>query len=354
MRILLAGALLLDAALRWPYCIELYSSAGQVFPAFASSGLELSPLGPSATLLFYSVLVVVLAMLVVGWHSRLCAILAFGLIGWFSLLDAAATLTKYTAISMHLLLLMCFAQPGGVWSVDAWRRARRRAGVPLAERWPRLLVGILVASIYLGAAITKIRLPDFATGDLLEFSLLDDAYGGRGVGLWLATKPELLVLASYAVIIFELLFPALIWVPAFRRVMLCCGIVFHLALAAMMHLVIFSPVMLAALCAFVRESDLMAIQNVLRRIGLRPRQKEPSEETAETAPIFMFSWINAGLFGLVICGATAGLSFYQYRQDDYGVFHRVVKLEFVPVEADPRLRNDGCFRTGVPRPVPPD
>jgi len=256
MRIVLACTLLVDAGARWPYCVELYSSAGFTFPAFPGDVFHPFALSPLATLTLHSLLIVLLGFLLVGWYSRLCAVTSFLLLGCFSLLDASGTLTKYTAIALHVLLLMSFAQPGGVWSIDAWRRKKNRDAVPLAPAWPRHLLCLLVASIYLGAAITKIRLPDFATGDLLEFSLLDDAYGGRYPGFWLATQPKRLVLASYAVILFELLFPFLIWVPTLRRGLLVAGFVFHTALAAMMHLAMFSPVMIAALFAFMRESDL--------------------------------------------------------------------------------------------------
>lgn len=336
MRILLSAALMWDAVVRWPFCIELYTAAGHVFPAFPGSEFQPFVLGPFTTLVLYSALVVVLAMLLAGWHSRLCALLSFGLVGWFSLIDAAGTLTKYTAISLHLLLLMSFAQAGGAWSIDGWLRSKQGRGVPLASKWPRFLAGLLVASIYLGAAVTKIRLPDFATGDLLEFSLLDDAYGGRGIGLWLATKPRFLVLASYAVIAFELLFPVLIWVPALRRVTLISGIAFHLALAATMHLAIFSPVMLAALCVFVKEQDLEAIKKFLcsKIPFLKWREMKHPSEPRTRPRAKKFAWIDTGSFLLAAAGCIGGLTYFQYRQDIYGVFHKTVSLEFPPIEAD--------------------
>lgn len=328
MRILLAAALLWETIPRWPCCVELYSTAGYLFPAFPSAWFQPIPLPPLATLVLHSALVGVLVMLLLGWHSRLSSLLAFILIGWFALLDAAGTLTKYTAISLHLLLLMTFAQPGAVWSVDAWGRRRLNHAVPLNSRWPGALVRLLVASIYLGAAITKIRLPDFATGDLLEFSLLDDAYGGRWLGLWLATKPTLLILASFATIGFELLFPALIWISKLRRAMLCIAIGFHLGLAATMHLEIFSPVMLAALCAFLKEEDLTAIGQILRRfIPTKPLSVDPM--SPRLAP-----WLHSALFGAALFLIIALLSGFQYHQDDYGVFHRTLEPHYEPVDAE--------------------
>lgn len=332
MRIVLATALLWDAGNRWFYVVELYSTEGFLFPAFPASSIQPFAFGPLTTVILASLLVVLLGMLVIGWHSRFCAIVVLGLMAWFALIDAAATLTKYTAISFHLLLLMSFAQPGGVWSVDAWWRKRRQVGIPLASAWPRMLVRLLVASIYLGAAVTKIRLPDFATGDLLEFSLLDDAYGGRGIGLWLSTKPRLLILASYATITFELLFPFLIWVPQLRRGMLFLGVSFHLLLAAMMHLEIFSPVMIAALCAFLKESDLQAIHRLVARRIWNSFHKTPSSPIVKlTTSSVKWAGLNIGLFLLVATSSVAGLAYCQYQQNVYGVFHENEKMAFPDV-----------------------
>ena len=329
MRIVLASALVFEALGRWPFAVELYSTAGFPFPAFPSANFQPAPADPFLTVILYSSLVVLLLLLLVGWHSRLCAVLAFGLSGWFALLDAAGTLTKYSAISLHLLLLMSLARPGAVWSVDTWIRRRRGKAVPLASAWPRWLARLLVASIYLGAAVTKIRLPDFATGDLLEFSLLDDAFGGRWLGHWLSTRPKLLILASFATIAFELLFPVLVWVPRLRRPMLVCATAFHLSLTAMMHLEIFTPIMLAALCAFLKEEDLQAVQSWLPGRSRSRDRQEVRSPSRKLAPLLEFV-----LFGLITAGLVAGLSAYQYRQDVYGVFHRTIEVEFPPVDPE--------------------
>ncbi len=329
MRILLAAVMLWDAFARWPFAVELYSTAGFPVPVFLSAKFQAVPLPPLPTVILYSSLLVFLLMLLAGWHSRLCSLAVFGLAGWFALLDAAGTMTKYTAICLHLLLMMSFAQPGAVWSADAWIRRRRGQAVPLSPVWPRLLIRLLVASIYLGAAVTKIRLPEFATGDLLEFSLLDDAYGGRWLGQWLATKPNLLILCSFGTIGFELLFPALIWVPKLRRPMLFLAAGFHLTLGAMMHLEIFTPVMLAALCAFLKEEDFQAIQK--RSRWLWPRKKE--QKIAELKP-GMPPWLNFGLFLITSLALVAGLAGEQYRRDAYGVFHRTLEVDFPQVDEE--------------------
>ena len=328
MRILLASALLWDIIPRWPFAVELYSTEGYLFPAFPSAWFQPLLVAPLPTLIWHSALVGALVMLLLGWHSRLCSLLAFGLLGWFALLDAAGTMTKFTAISLHLLLMMSFAAPGAVWAVDAWGRRSQNGAIPLNPRWPGIMVRLLAASIYLGAAITKIRLPDFATGDLLEFSLLDDAYGGRWPGLWLATKSKLLILGSFATIWFELLFPALVWIPRLRRPMLCIAAAFHLGLAALMHLEIFTPVMLAALCAFLKEEDFALARNWFGRIF--PRK----DFRADAAHRGVSPEIHSGLFVVVFSLVVAGLTGFQFQQDHYGVFHRTVSRHYPIVDAN--------------------
>lgn len=335
MRVILAVALLWEMANRWPNAVELYSTEGLLFPAFPKASLQPFALNPLSTIVLCSLLIVLLGMLVVGWQSRFCAVAVLALLAWFTLLDGAATLTKYSAISFHLLLLMSFAEPGAVWSIDAFWRKKLGSGVPLASAWPRLLVRMLVAFIYLGAAVTKIRLPDFATGDLLEFSLLDDAYGGTGLGLWLATQPHMLIVASYATIVFELLFPFLVWVPQLRRVMLFLGFLFHLMLAVLMHLEIFSPVMMAALCAFLNESDLQAIQKRFGK-GLRmaPRKPRPAIPPASTLKTWKWACWNSGLFVLAASASVTGLVVHQYQHDVYGVFHEKRSLTYPEIAAE--------------------
>ena len=224
MRIGLATVWLWEFFGKWPFAVELYSVAGNVtrFPGFPEITLS-----ASNTVMLHSLMLVSLVAVLIGWWTRLNLALSGFLVLGFAFQDAISTLTKYTAISTHLLILLAFTQSGAVWSVDAWFRRRHTSAVPLSPVWPRRLMQLLVCSVYWGAAITKIRLPDFATGDLLEFSLLDDAYGGTYFGHWIATHPQLLIVGSLLTVVYEVLFPVLIWIPCMRRVMLCCGVLFH-------------------------------------------------------------------------------------------------------------------------------
>jgi hypothetical protein len=261
LRIATGVVFLYDAVVRWPFAVELYSADGlpmPVFPPELFPGTHFMPLPLSAfwTVVLHSLLLYSLVAVTIGWRTRTSLWVAFAISLWLGLLDQAGTFKKYSAIGLHLMLLLSFTRCGGAWSVDALLARGRCQFSQLSLAWPRRLVQVLVMAVYLGGAMTKIRLPDFANGDLLMFSLLDDQWGGGYVGQWLSTQPNLLILASIGTILFEIAFPLLIWNPRLRRPMLVLAVAFHLQLAATMHLGIFSFVMLAALLAFVDEPDL--------------------------------------------------------------------------------------------------
>jgi hypothetical protein len=252
---------LYDAVVRWPFAVELYSADGlpmPVFPPELFPGTHFMPLPLSAlwTVALHSLLVFALVAITIGWRTRTSLWVAFAISLWLGLLDQAGTFKKYSVIGLHLMLLLSFTHCGGAWSVDALRARGCRRFTQLSLAWPRRLIQVLVIAIYLGGAMTKIRLPDFANGDLLMFSLLDDQWGGGYLGHWLSTRPNLLILAGIGTVLFEIAFPLLIWNHRLRRPLLVLAVAFHLQLAATMHLGIFSFVMLAALLAFVEERDL--------------------------------------------------------------------------------------------------
>ena len=261
LRIATGLVFLYDAIVRWPFAVELYSAAGlpmPVFPPELFPGTHFAPLPLAAgwTVALHTLLVFALVSATVGWRTRTSLCVAFAISLWLGLLDQAGTFKKYSVIGLHLMLLLSLTRCGGAWSIDALLISGSRQITRLSLAWPRRMIQVLVIAVYLGGAMTKIRLPDFANGDLLMFSLLDDQWGGGYVGHWLSTRPQLLILASIGTVLFEIAFPLLIWNPRLRRPMLVLAVAFHLMLATTMHLGIFSFVMLAALLAFVEERDL--------------------------------------------------------------------------------------------------
>jgi hypothetical protein len=334
MRIGLGLILFLDAVVRWPYVVELYSRDGMPMPLYPGTFLEPYALGANACVFFYGLMLFVLLAVMVGWQTRLSLLAAFALTAWFGLLDSAGTFKKYSAISLHLLLFLSFSESAAILSVDSQFLESRRKWIRLTPAWPRRLMQFLIASVYLGAVITKIRLPDFGTGDLLMFSLLDDRWGGTWLGMWLSTQPRLLMLASYGTVLLELAGALLLWNSRTRLPMLVLLMLFHLSIMATMHVGIFSPVMIVALLAFSEESDVRLLKKIGNSIWKRKPdlEKTPREKILETSVLVSSKWkrelLNLGIF-LLAAGICAGAGLVQKRSmDDTEVFSGNLKSEW--------------------------
>lgn len=289
IRIALGIVLLCHAGCRWRYAVELYSTWGPAMPLFpaaeAIDGEAPEPKAagnpaayprfhgpvpsPSGAVVLHTLLLFALTAVTAGWQTRTSLMAAAGLLAWLGLSDGAATFAKHIVISLHLLVLLACSGCGRAWSIDALAAVHRGVLCPLQPVWPRRMLQLLVCAVYFGAAMTKLRTPAFLTGDLLTFSLLDDYWGGGPLGIRLSSLPRVVLLLSLATVLFELLFPFLIWVRRLRGPMLAAAFLFHAGMAATMHLSTFSPTMLVALLAFLREDDLTRWR--LPGIGGKPR-----------------------------------------------------------------------------------
>lgn len=337
MRIALGGILLWDALHQWRYAVELYSSFGPAMPVFP--GTWLSPPVPNAAgaVVLHSVLLFSLAAATSGWRTRTSLIVAFVADAWTGLLDAPGTFAKDSVVGLHLLFLLAFSRCGEIWSVDGRREHGSGLACPLQAVWPRRLMQLLVCSIYLGAAVTKLKSPQFVNGDILTFSLLDGDWGGGWFGQWLTTLPHMPMILSLLSLTIELLFPFLIWNSRFRRVLLLTATLMHVGMAVALHLGTFSPLMLTALLAFVTEADLAAICRGYLRREEQVLQEYSAADSAESTPVAASRSCSVvrSLVAYVLCGSAvvAGSFAIQQQADWYGAFGKR-KFEAPPAVDD--------------------
>ncbi len=249
---------LYEFGVRWPYSVELYSSDGLPMPFFPGTLLEPAALGWLPTSALHAALLFALLAVTIGWYTTPSLLIACLISTWLGLLDGPGTFNKYSVIGLHLMMLLSVSRCGWAWSVDAL--VDRRTSCHLAAAWPRRLIQLFLCNVYLGAAITKLRMAHFMTGDLVEFSLLDNHWGCTAFGLWLFEHRELLGPASVATLVFEFSFPVLVWIPRLRWMLLACAAAFHVTIGMALHLGIFSPLMLVSLLAFVNDSDLSRLR----------------------------------------------------------------------------------------------
>jgi Vitamin K-dependent gamma-carboxylase len=350
VRIGLAVFLFYDFLSLQPYLVEFFSSAGHPMLVDPDGWLRVPVLSPSRTAMLFGLLQFSLLATAVGWHTRLSLLAATLLIAWFGLLDGLMTITKYRVLAIHIFFLLACSQCGTVWSVD-WLLSRDRMRLNrLGSAWPRRLIQLLICAMYLGGVCTKWHLGDFISGDQIVFSLLDSGMARGPHSMELALHPMWAVRASVATMVFEFSFPLLIWVRRARPFMLAAAVAFHLGIACVMSLNVFSYVVIVAVLAFVDDRDLASFRRKTGVVGAACRRWmgrwfppaavesisliAPDERTPSS---LIASWrtpVSLAAYVAFAIGA-AGISFaWDYHHDRYAVYHTqpAESLPEVPVE----------------------
>lgn len=331
IRICLPLALLAAALPRWPYARELYSQDGAAAPlweSFQYPGLLPIPSGPLAVALA-TLWVLSLTTLSIGWMSRTSAAISMVLTAYLGMLDLLSTLTKFTCIATHLLLLLSLSHCGSLWSIDAWleRRPQRwpgelDGGYRRYPAWPRRLVQWLIAIVYFGAAITKMQTPHYFTGDQLYFWLITNVSAANPVGEYLSLWPSLLVVMALVTIVWETTFPFICWRGWLKCGALLMGLLFHVLTVLMLGLVVFPLVYLSAYWAFFDSADIRDLARWLRRQRRRLPSWSAAFATLWQRPWTPPAWATPGVSACGFVGGTAlliavGLQ-VEYHLDIYG------------------------------------
>lgn len=328
VRMLLPLVLLIGVLPRWWHARELYSTDGSPAPLWINYGA--SPMvpdlaGPVAVAL-YSILVVSLIAASLGWMTRVSLVVSCLLYVSFGLLDSVGTLTKYTVISSHALMLLALSQCGSIWSVDAWlcERGESRGSFLVTDRrspvWPRRLLQLFIGIVYLGAAFTKMHTPAYFSGDQLTFWMLADMNFENPFGRVLTLYPALLTVMAYVTILWEILFICLIWSSFWRLPALALGVGFHLMTYFTLGLIVFPLVYLALYFVFFEPSAAeRAAAFFNRQIQRLTRFKRRAARLRDTSGRITFrpSYSLAAWSMVMATAAVIGVE-VEHRRDVYG------------------------------------
>lgn len=307
VRILLPLVLFVDLLKRWEFARELFSSDGATAPLWITYGLR-SPIpelpGAVAVALF-TLLMACLVASSLGWMTRISLAVSTVLYLYFTTLDALGTITKYTVIASHVLLLLTLSRCGDVWSIDALRRGGE---APRSAVWPRRLMQFLLCATYFGAAMTKLHTPSYFNGDQMMWWILTHINGHHPLGESMAYYPALLSVGAYAAILWEILFAFLCWRGWGRIVMIGMGVCFHALTWVMLGLDIFPCVVISSYFCFATERDVRAWDRVLHRLALRiGLPLRDLEALVMRLPVKRFGRIAfvAAMWGIAVAGAAA-------------------------------------------------
>ncbi|MFM7866270.1 MAG: hypothetical protein ACKPHU_18825, partial [Planctomycetaceae bacterium] len=100
---------------------ELYSADGcpQQLAELFGDGRLLPELPGELAAGLYGVMLFALLCGVFGFRTRLSFLIGAALYIYFNMLDAIGTMTKYSVIAAHVLVILAISDCGAVWSVDA-------------------------------------------------------------------------------------------------------------------------------------------------------------------------------------------------------------------------------------------
>ncbi len=277
MRITLPIVVLQGVLARWRFCEELYSTNGitvSLMENFHYTNL-FPPVGPFLTACLMSLLVAFLVTACVGWQTRVSLFGSFLIHTYFACNDMATSMTKFTVIETHMFLLLALSGCGQIWSVDSWLAGRRNPDrAPLSERpawalapvWPARLLLLMIGSTYLGAAITKLHMPEFITGEAIGYWIMSNPNFRHYIGEWMSQYPSLLTMSGHFTVLWETIFIFTAWQGIPRRIAFSLGIFFHFMAAITLGEVIFFFVMCSSYCGCINESEFRFTSSALRRI----------------------------------------------------------------------------------------
>lgn len=281
VRIFLPIACGIPMFMRFRHARELYTADGspvQMFELFGHAP-TLPVLPANIAIPLYSLMLACFVLTVVGFKTRISCWITTILYIYFNFMDGVGTMTKYSAIASHLLLLLSVSDAGAIWSVDAFLKQRRNpklVGLPVQTSvWPARLMQIMFAHVYFGAAITKIQTDSFFSGEQMRYWMLSNWNYENPVGETMAMWSPLLLVSAYMAVVWEMTFPFLAWRPKARLIALPLGIFFHFMTWLTLGLYIFPAICVSGYFAFASEADFMKVRSFCRRLNIAQYFKMP-------------------------------------------------------------------------------
>jgi hypothetical protein len=209
----------------------------------------------SSVYLGFAALILAVAGMTIGWHTRLCTIIA--LVLTISLHNRFLwTLNGGDDMFRTALFYLMLAPAGVVWSVDHWKRSDRSNPAPVyIPPWSVRLIQIQLCAVYFFTGLAKLDFGDPTLGDwvsgealywaLNDLSLMRWPYHWVQVPLWLCR------FASWGTICWEIGFPLLVAIRWLRPWALLAGVGLHVGILVAMEVGWFSQVTLCWYAVFL-------------------------------------------------------------------------------------------------------
>ncbi len=123
-----------------------------------------------------------------------------------------------------------------------------------------------VILVYLIAGFSKVGAPNWVEGNALHFVALNEEYSVEFFKAIAWRFPLLLKGLSWAILLFQLSFPVLIWIKRFKSYLLGLGVLLHLSITLLMGIPDFGLIMIVMYLLFCSESWCNAMATKLNSV----------------------------------------------------------------------------------------
>jgi hypothetical protein len=215
--------------------------------------------------LFHALFCLALLTLTLGLFTRASAIAVYFLQLMF-LNRNVSVMFGVDTIGTFFFLYLCFADSGARYSLDEKRGKGPRQHSALSHIAWRLMQ-LQVCIIYAYSGLEKLKGSRWWDGSAL-WDVLSIGNMQRWDLSFVAHFPILLAGAVYVLLLWELYFSALIWVPRLRLPMLAFGVFLHIGIFVFMNLPSFGFMMMAMYVLFLKGEE---VERMFARLPAFPR-----------------------------------------------------------------------------------
>ncbi len=231
----------------------------------------LDPLYSSFTIhILYVFWIFTLLFLIAGFFTRISAVLNLFFVIYFIGCRHEVISHATDWIMQPMAFYLALMESGARLSLD---KKYRRNPQKSFSVWPVRLAQIHLAVMYFTAGLFKIIDPEWINGHALRETLMNPILSYFDFG-WLEPHKFLLVFINYAIIAWELTFPAQLIFKKIRRRALIIAVIFHVLIAFAIRVEWFSEYFLASLLLFIDDLGIKKWESKKYSI-LAPRMQIP-------------------------------------------------------------------------------
>jgi hypothetical protein len=228
---------------------------------------------PLALQLLHTAFLLSLVSLAAGFCTRASAIVAYVLHMVFLNRNMAVQFGVDT-IGTFFFFYLCFAQAGARYSVDAWLRPASRRSQTVIGHVAWRLMQLQVCIIYGYSGLDKLKGTRWWDGSAF-WDVLSAGGLQRFDMSFVAHAPIVIATVVYVVLLWEVYFPVLVWIPRLRLPMLAFGVAMHLGIFVFMNLPSFGFLMIVNYVLFLRAEEIRSAVSWLRSASAK-KTAEPA------------------------------------------------------------------------------